>query len=366
MKRLLAWGLVLVVSLLLLLLALPAAAGQGPIEKMKRTQNPIETFAMDGPRLAYAVEDANGCDRVYVWNVLTGHRARASKGESCDYARVVALAVSRGRTAWIEVSCGNSECDYALYSSSFPKLSERRLAVAIRMGDDCSAGGCLMGDWIDGLVGSGKVLAVSRWSVDPNGTFLKGGLYRLGTAGLKRVVAGQNGIIAWAADAGRIAVLRPLGKSARFPAVAYQGSTVGIYSAAGRLLRSVRPSSAREVAVSGNTLLVLTQIPRLEVYNLRTGTRLHSWKVPHGATNLDTYAGVAVYADHPRGPSVCCDPFKVHVLQLTTGKDVIVGRGTFWSGQGLEIEEPGLVYKHDPHTFVFLPLKRVLAALAPR
>ena len=364
MRRLFNWGLLVAVPLVLAL-AVPAAAGKTPPPRVKPTENPIDTFAMDGPRLAYAVNDENGCDRIYIWNVLTGRRVRVSARNACDgWMHIRALAVDRDHAAWILIGCGNSECNDVLYSSSLSKPHERKLAEGYRRGENCSVGDCPEGTWIDGLVGSGSVLAVSRWSADPNGAFLSGGLDVLGTRGLRRVVSGPQGIIAWAADSGRLAVLRPLGRIPRPPVPVYEGSTVGIYSAAGRLLRTITPSSAKEIALRGDSLLVLTQTRKLEIYSARTGARLRSWKVPNGATNLDAYAGVAVYADHRSGPGLVGDAFTVHVLQLKTGKDVVFARGSFWSGRGVEIEAPGLVYKRDNHALVFVPLKRVLAAVS--
>ena len=72
------------------------------------------------------------------------------------------LAVAGPRAAWIVNQGGNSESDDYLYTSSFPRPKERKLASAIRTGEvsgvpicgGTHAGG-LAGTWIGCLVGNG-------------------------------------------------------------------------------------------------------------------------------------------------------------------------------------------------------------------
>jgi hypothetical protein len=63
----------------------------------------------------------------------------------------------------------------------------------------------------------------------------------------------------------------------------------------------------------------------------------------------------------------------VHALALATGKDVVIGKGrTFLPSRNVVIPRPGLVYVNaaiprlhqGPRTLVFVPLKRVLAAIS--
>jgi hypothetical protein len=85
--------------------------------------------------------------------------------------------------------------------------------------------------------------------------------------------------------------------------------------------------------------------------------------VPVGAATLDAYAGLAAYADHPKYSG---QRFRVHVLQLRTGKDVVVGKGTYWGRprRDVELEAPGLVYAKNSKTLVFIPRGRLLAAVS--
>jgi hypothetical protein len=172
----------------------------------------------------------------------------------------------------------------------------------------------------------------------------------VGASGLRRVGLGAKAIFAQSVDSGRIAVLRADG-------------TVGIYDASGKLLLEVAPSSATDVALSGNKLLVLTKTRTLEIYDSRSDALLRSWPVPKGAATLDAYAGLAAYAVHPVYSG---QRFRVHVLQLTTGKDVVVGTGTYEGRprRDVQLEAPGLVYAKNLRTLVFIPRGRLLAAVS--
>jgi hypothetical protein len=81
--------------------------------------------------------------------------------------------------------------------------------------------------WIGGLVGSGKLLAVSTWTASPSAggaeTISNASLSRIGLASgqLQPIAVGESAIVSRSADAGQVAVLRPAG-------------TVGIYSAGER------------------------------------------------------------------------------------------------------------------------------------
>ena len=73
-------------------------------------------------------------------------------------------------------------------------------------------------------------------------------------------------------------------------AVLRADGSVGLYSTAGKLLRVVTPSTAKEVAVRGDYLVVLTKTNTLEVFNSHSGKRLHIWRVANGAQPTSTSA----------------------------------------------------------------------------
>jgi hypothetical protein len=345
----------------MVLASVAAGAGTTPAPKAIHTKPAIQSIAMGGHRMAYDLETlvtcekkvcSATCNRVFVWDISAGTNRRVSGKQTCHAnnsstgAGVREMAIAGERMAWIVNQGGNTESNDYLYTASLPGPNERRLAAARRFGD---VGGILKGTWIGNLVGSGNLLAVNRWATDETGAVTRSGLDVIGGRGLRRVVSGQEAMLAQAADSGRIAVLRP-------------GSNVDIYNANGKRLRKVEPSSARAIALRRDFLLVLTETRTLEIYNARSGAYLRSWPVPaRAAADLDAYAGVAVYVAYPRYTG---EHFKVHVLHLTTGKDVVLATGRWYLRRSAELEAPGLVYARDRHNLVFIPLKRVLAAVS--
>jgi hypothetical protein len=345
-------------SFLLLALAVSAAAANTPTSSsVIHTRWNIEALAMSGSRIAYDVSAAyvfpspKGCkNKVLVRSLRTGTTQRVS-GESTCFADgsstgdgVRELAFVGRQFAWIVNQGGNTQWYDYLRTASLPMPRDRKLAGAARFGDfDVQAG-----NWIGQLVGSGNLIAVNRWSTNGQGGVKHSELDLLGATGLRRVVLGPKAIFAQSADAGRIAVLRADG-------------TIGIYDAGGKLRLEVAPKPAKEVALRGNDLLVLTKTRTLEIYDSRSGALLRSWPVPRGAATLDAYAGLAAYADHPVYSG---QRFRVHVLQLTTGKDVVVGTGTYAGRprRDVQLEAPGLVYAKNFRTLVFIPRGRLLAA----
>jgi hypothetical protein len=345
----------------MLLASVAAAAGTTPAAKVIHTKAAIQSIAMGGHRVAYDLETlvtckkkvcSATCNRVFVWDLLAGTSRRVSGKETCHAnnsstgAGVREMAIAGKRMAWIVNQGGNTESNDYLYTASLPGPNERRLVAARRFGD---VGGILKGTWIGNLVGSGNLLAVNRWSTDGSGAVTRSGLDVIVGRGLRRVASSREAMLAQSADSGRIAVLRP-------------GSSVDIYNSNGRRLRKVEPSSATSIALRGDFLLVLTKTQTLEIYNARSGAYLRSWPVPaRAAADLDAYAGVVVYVAYPRYTG---EHFKVHVLHLATGKDVVLATGRWFLRRSVELESAGLLYARDRHNLVFVPLRRVLAAVS--
>jgi hypothetical protein len=326
----------------------------------KSAGGPLNAVAMDGPRVAYDVGNAtmlNGPgNKVLVWNVLTGKTTKVS-GKITDQADITStghgvreLAIAGQRVAWIINQGGNSESDDALFTSLLAKPTEKKLVSARRTGEVM---GVLTGNWIGGLVGSESLLAVNRWATDATGTVTRVGLSVIGAYNLRRIVSGSSVLLAQSADAGRIAVLRSDG-------------SVGLYSAAGRLLRTVTPPSAQQVALQGNYLVVLTKTRTLAVYNFHTGALLKTLLVRgRSPQNLDVQANLAVYTVAR----------ELHVVHLKSGKDRVLA--TMSHGiKFAQIEAPGVVYAgnlrqgtKDPvgmplGTLAYLPFARVAAAVS--
>jgi len=256
-------------------LAVPAAV-PAPGQLIRHTRGFIESLAADGPIVAYDAEgDQPGgpaCNRVYAWNLATGRVTRMSGRGTCDAdssstgAGVAELAVAGKRVAWITNIGGNSESNDRLFAATLPKPRERRLAAVSRFGEvDCVLAGRTLG----GLVGGGA-------------------------AGLDTLVAAD-------ADGGRIAV-------------AHADGTVTLFSSKGAPLQTIGIEPAKNVALSGNRLVVLTKTRRIQVYNTQTGRAELGRLVPAVAGHLAADGAIAAYAV---GASL-------HVLRLATGRDTVV------------------------------------------
>jgi hypothetical protein len=328
----------------LLLGAFDGSAATGPRILQKATAGEIESLAMDGSRIAYDVsaEYSRGrCNTVYVWNVSRGTTARVSGRQTCGAdntstgAGVRELALAGSRVAWIVNQGGNSESGDYLYTAQVVRPRERVLASAFRTGD---VSGILTGNWIGGLVGAGTFLAVNHWATDSHGQVKTASLERVG-ARVSGLAQGEATMTARSTDGQQLAVLR-------------RDGTVGIYSTRAQLQRTVVPSSAQEVALRGDYLVVLTKASTLEVYNSHSGRRLRTWRVARGAAHLDVSNGLAAYS---AGRTV-------HGVRLTTGKGAFSARAA-GTVAAVQLEPSGLAYAfHGPANtgrVVFVPMSRL-------
>lgn len=339
-------------------LALAASATGTPSNhtpKVRRVQGRVEALAMDGNRIAYDVDpqSAPNQNKVLVWNVHTGRTTKVSGNQTrhadstSTGSGVFQLAVAGSRVAWLVNLGGNTEGDDYLFTSSVTKPKERKIATSFRFGDNCpgrTQSNCA-GKWLGGLVGSGKLMALNRWTTDATGSVIQGELDVLGGSGMKKVASGTSTVEATSADGGRVAVLRTDG-------------TVGLYSSAGKLLRTVTPSSARAIALSGRNLVVLTKTRTLQLYNTETGNRRKTFSVPGTKPgNLDVQGNIAIYTTGST----------VHALNLSSRKARIIG--TLRGGIGLaRIANAGLAYTSNRYypkgaTLVFVPFARIAAAV---
>jgi hypothetical protein len=319
--------------------------------RVRHLRQPIEALAMDGSRIAYdlgARYVTGASNKVLVWSVRTGKtvevsgRRTARADASSTGAGVVELAIAGPRVSWLVNEGGNLEGDDYLFASSLVRPKERQVASDIRYGDNCPgrSRSLCAGKWLGGLVGSGRLIAVNRWTTDANGAVTQGELDVLHGTQLKQVATGTETVEAASTDKGRVAVLRADG-------------TVGLYSAAGNLLRTVTPSSAVAAALSGRNLVVLTKHGTLELYDARTGSLRKTLAVHDGATpdNLDVQGNVAIYAHG-----------SLHAVNLSSGKDRVIGK----LRRGVElarIDSAGVAYAGG-RTLAFLPFGRVAAAVA--
>jgi hypothetical protein len=329
-----------------LILALPA---QAAAPRIKNTKGWIESLAMDGSRVAYAVQGLGACTKVFVWNVHTQEAAVVSGAKTCDAdststgSGVRELAIAGLRVAWIVNQGGNSESDDYLYTATLAGPKERLVSSAVRTGD---VDGTLAGGWLNHLVGSGDRIAVNRFTTDTGGNITQASLQRL-DRGLATIGIGVSTLYAASLDLHRLAVLRTDHKVALYD------------TETRRLLLTVTPSSAREVALRKDYVVVLTRTKTLEVYNSHTGALLKTWPVAAGAAQLDVHSGIAVYAVGRT----------VFAVRLNDGHDAPIATAQR-AIEGLQIEAPGIVYAYntvkganDVGNLAFVPLPQATALL---
>jgi hypothetical protein len=226
--------------------------------------------------------------------------------------------------------------------------------------------------WLSGLAGSENVIAVSSWSTGAANTVSNGRLSLVGTNRLTPIVSGTGAIAVESVDAGRIAVVRSMALwPSHYPLSGGAGS-VGVYSTGGKLLVEVNRGTAKEAALSGNSIAVLTTTNRIELYNAKTGAFVRSWTVAPRAAHLDLQSGIAIFSVYTKSAG----PRALHALQVKTGKDVVLARAVgpypYAQGDDAQIDGLGVVYavnrwgKTRQGHVVFVPMARVLAALNTR
>src|SRR5262249_22463975 len=175
----------------------PAAAAKPQALKVKRTTAPIWALAMDGPRVAYA---SGG--KIRVWNTATG--ASSVVTGPYDGKFTTQIAIAGKRVAWIkDRQFGNTEEGEKLFTA--PLAGKAKLIAHVyRHGVDDPT--LTTGGWIEGLVGSGKNIAVSTWR--SNGTTATNQQLSLVTPkGLSPLAGGAGAIVASSKDGAHIAAL---------------------------------------------------------------------------------------------------------------------------------------------------------------
>lgn len=364
MRRLSKWVVLAGVSVLLAL-TVPTAAGKSPVVREKQTNGWVTGLTLDGSRVVYGVSPLSlGYRKVYVWNLLSGAgRLVHGRGGGVEFAE------SGNHIAWIARGGSPSETDEYLLATPLPRLKLRQLASAVRGTDyDARAEG---GDWLSGLVGEGSFIAVSSWTGRTNEPDRVSNAYLslVGTNRLHQIASGPGAIIAQSVDASRIAVVR---STALWPsqwALSGSGGSVAVYSTSGKRLLELKGDTAKEAALSGSDLAILTTANTIEKHGAKTGSLLRTWRVPAGAAHLDLQSGIAIYSVYPlKGRA---GSRKLHALQLATGKDVVIVTGEgpypYTQGDDAQIGRLGIVYAiniKNRGKLVFMPMARVLAAVS--
>jgi hypothetical protein len=348
--------------------------------------SPLEALALDGSRVAYDVawikpsrkaKRAGHPNRVFVWDLRTGKTinvsGRQGTGADSNNPRVNLnqLAIAGTRVAWLTHSAfATPKGEEDLYTSSVQRPKVRRVAQAVRYGENCGkmihGASICTGDFLGGLVGAGNQIVVNRWTLDWADSYsffgiTKGELDPLDGTKLNTLTTGGDTVTAVDVDQGRVAVSRD-------PQV-YAEETVGLYSSTGAPLISVVPTSyPTAVALSGSNLVVF-EGSKLALYDAGSGSLRKTFTLqgkPGTWRTGDIQGNIAVY---PTGKSI-------HALNLSSGKDRVVGRLAHRITVA-RIDSFGLVYANTgagPNAnpayrgfagpIVFLPFKQVAAAVS--
>jgi hypothetical protein len=328
-------------GLCLAILLLSAQAGSARVEgkTAKRTTHPIWTLAIDGSRVAYS---SGGL--IHVWNLATDKTSTVTGkyANALHTANASQLAIAGKRVAWIkDQQFGNTEEGEKLFIASVGGKA-RQLMHAYRYGVDDQTH--TTGFWIEGLVGSGRSLAVSTWK-SAGTTATDQQLSLVTGAGLEALAGGTGALVSQAVDGGHIATLQSSPWSA--------STSVNIYSSSGDPLDDFSVDTATEIALTGNLLALLTPspTPTIEVYDWRTGALEHTWPAqgattatsgPNQVGHIEAYGGLvlySVYRQYVGGDET------LHVLDPATGKDAVVGTiKAFGANREWAIGSRGLVY----------------------
>ena len=388
MRRLHVVGLSLAfLSLALLVVSAQAGAAKLQAGKVKQTARPVRVLAMDGPRVAYMRSDR----RVGVWNVVTGATSMVNgnypnNGRKFGYGSgEVAIAGERVALITRFVIGNDEQTQERLYTARLGGTVRQLGKLTNHLTDpelcEQSDPGLSDGNWIAGVVGSGKMLAVSTWKA----TDSVAGNERLDLVtptGLRTIATGPGAVVARSANGGHVAVLRA---TSTWPPIGDVGPgtstpTVGVYSGDGALLGEIALPSTTitcgvnpriEIALSGNELVVLTSSPpaspTFAVYDWTAGTLLHTWTQQRGGCN--TFAAAGQLVAYP----VACNiggTTRLHLLDLTTGRDVVIAHAHGNGGYVTAMNSHGLVYSANPYAptrahgkLVFVPTAKLLAAL---
>jgi hypothetical protein len=354
------WVALSVAPVLLLAGAAQADAAKSQPGPVRKTSAAVFALAMDGPRVAYA---SGG--RIHVWNVATGTTS-VVKGRYSNATHTVnasQLAIAGKRVAWIkDEGFGNTEEGEKLYLAPAGGVARHVMSVYRYGVDDPSH---TTGGWIEGLVGSGSTLAVSTWR--SAGTTATDRQLSLVTAkGLSALAGGPGSIVSQAADSGHIADLSSDPWAA--------SPSVSIYSTGWEPLNQFSLSTAKEIALTGNQLAVLTPspTPAIEIYDWTTGVLEHTWSAegattatagPHQVGHVEASGGLvlySVYTGYVGGYET------LHVLDPATGNDAVVAKVKGFGFRAWAIGSRGLVYARDrgfkgPGKLVFVPRSRLLA-----
>jgi hypothetical protein len=339
MRRLLGLGVLLVsVS--------PPATAASPARTFA-VPGRLAALALDGSRVAYAVEPGSGCRSVWVWDLARGTRTQVSGRRTCEIPRtstgggLTEVALSGATVAWIVRTGGNTEQAETLFVHT-PTLDEQVVSRARQAGE---VGGAMSGQWLGYLVASSSGVFLDAWTTRVTGgvqSFGAASVWRLSGQRTSTYVVGTQGLFLRSASPGRLAALGPDGIARTF-----HGTTPATKPAG--------TPSVRAIALDGARLVSLYRPATLDVRkadDLLQGP-LGSFGAPPGAvTGMAAANGIAVFAIGR----------VLYAESETTGKTAVLARSTrAW--RFVALDSSALVYAGS-QTIHVLPFRAVRAAVS--
>lgn len=249
MKRALVLGAVLTL----------VPAGGAAVVRSVVAPAPVTALAADGTRIAYATGfSARDCNRVYVWNLVTGGVAKLGRKSHCERTStgnaVAAVSVAGARVLWVHYVGGNTR-DWTLWTATETRSAPVRLRLVSREAD--APPPIVIGEGDSPRLGDILPYAVDQTVV------------ALHANGARR--------FSWAAPARVVALAAKGGKLA----VASEGGVVTLLDASGRMLRrETFGGEIDEVRITGDSLVVQhgrtleLRGGRIAIYSLVAGATL--------------------------------------------------------------------------------------------
>ena len=292
---------------------LPTAVVSGELERTVDTLErrwPIKAFAMDGPRVAVVLDaPKETCDAVGFWNVPRHWFVRVNMIEdlTCSHHMEVGgeLAIAGIGAGWVGTKAGASTIFFSNTTSCVEEVAGTTTSSATPVAGD---GSLLAYGGIRAPDSGGEAVALVNWGTEK-----------------EVLVRSSSPARALAVDQNRVAVLRADG---RIELLASDGSRIATFDT----------GSPQAVALRGRKLVVVTRAGELEIWNVRTRVREHTWSLPAGtAPAIDAQYGIAVFTAART----------VYALRLDTGRVVALARTH--RGVRVQIEAPGVVYTYNAH-----------------
>jgi hypothetical protein len=277
-----------------------------------RVVRPISGFAMDGPRVAYAVRDPRGlCDTVRLWNVPwnVGARITRSSGPTClpthSPGGITDVAIAGTRAAWTTVYGGTT----------------RVLAASSKACEEWVVTRPASSERVVGLTGDGKVLAYALAATSARNATTGVAVVSPSWRGL-RITRLQHRVVSLSVYEQRIAALDTRGN-------------VSITRPGGKAVAEIRVGPARAIALRRSVVVTLGNHGSLSVYSIASGRRVGSWRIAPTATSLDVEFETAVITAGR----------DVYAVNLRTGRTARVYRAP--ASVTAEIESPGVVVQYN-------------------